>query len=497
MRPSAILATCGVLLLAACADVPDDGREDELTGVLAEADLSVIRARPALAAGKYALMATSPLSFLRGSLPLYRHDARTGNASHLSVSRFAMDVPLVPSIGDPHFENFGTLRASDGSLAVEPNDFDAADLAPYLWDVRRVVSSMALAALQANADDPAARAQSAAAARTIARATAAGYRTAIEHLASGAPPERVTAATAPTNAIFADAFGRSDRDQAIRRELTDFTDVVSGVRHLKRGVVDPADTQNVFVDVPPAAYKSLPEAIERWRGTLLAPPPRDQLVLLDAARELGSGVSSWPRVRVILLVRGPTDDPADDLLLELKELSDSGVAGLYPPGVFHDDVGQRVVAMSRAAWARPDAAPLWGVTEWQGLPCQIRIETQGQKNLRLSRLVGARGTPGALTEMGSVLGSIVGRVHGSGVQGTTDARAIYARIAVDPEGFLDEQADLGVSYAQQTIDDQARFRHALESRGPMLGVPRDPSDDPRADFAAVLGTPPPPPPVTP
>ena len=499
---SLLLAACvapGVSAVVACGDPADDPREDEIAGVIAEADLAVIRARPALAAGKYVRMSTAPLGFMRGSLALYRHDARSGS-SQLSVSRFGLDVPLVPSLGDPHVENFGVLRASDGTLAIEPNDFDAADRAPYLWDVRRLVSSMALSALTANDDDPAARAVTAASARDIARATAVGYRAAIERAAAGAPPERVTPATAPGSTLLTDAFSRSERDEAIRRDLTDLTDLSGTSRRLKRGVVDPTDTQNVFADLAPFAYASLPQAVAEWRRTLLAPPPESELVLLDAVREMGSGVSSWPRVRLVLLVRGPTDAPDDDVLLELKELADSGIAGLYPPGVHHDDVGLRIVETSREAWARPDAAPLWGVTRWVGLPCQIRVETQGQKNIRISRMVGARGTPAALAELGTVLGSILGRVHTSGRDGTTNARAVFARIVTDPEGFLDEQADAGVAYATQTVADHARFWRSLDRRGLSLGVPRDPSDAPRPDFAAILGTPPPPlrlPPLSP
>jgi uncharacterized protein (DUF2252 family) len=494
-----LLAVClvpGAGTLAACDDGTDDPREDEIAGVIAEADLAVIRARPALAAGKYVRMSTSPIEFMRGSLALYRHDARSG-ATTIAVSRFALDVPLVPSIGDPHVENFGALRASDGSLGLEPNDFDAADRAPYLWDVRRLAASMALSALTANEGDVAARTVTAAAARDIARATAAGYRSAIERAAAGAPPERVTPATVPQSPMLTDAFSRSDRDRAIRRELTDFTDLTGALRRLKRGGVDPADAQSVFADVPPFAYAELPKAIAEWRRTLLAPPPESEVVLLDAVRELGSGVSSWPRVRLILLVRGPTDAPDDDVLLELKELSDSGIAGLYPPGVHHDDVGLRITETSREAWARPDAAPLWGATHWAGLPCQIRLETQDQKNLRVSRMVGARGTPASLAELGTALGAVLGRIHTSGPEGTTNARAVYARIATDPEGFLDEQADAAVVYARQTVSDHARFWRALDRRGLALGVPTDLADAPRPDLAAILGTPPPPPALVP
>ncbi|MDB4936275.1 MAG: hypothetical protein JWP87_3247 [Labilithrix sp.] len=499
MHARAIVLACAVAAIACvagCDGGPEDAREGELTAVLAQADEPIIRTRRALAAGKYVRMAGSAVDFLRGSLPLYRHDARAGT-SLASVSRFALEVPLVPSIGDPHVENFGALRASDGSLGLEPNDFDAADRAPYLWDLRRLAASMALTALVANDDDPAARARTASAARAVARATVVGYRAEIERAASGVAGSRVTPATLPSNAILADVFSRSERDQAIRRELTDLTELSGASRRLKRGAIDPTDLQNVFVDLPATAQARLPDAVERWRGTLLAPPPAEQFTVLDAVRELGSGVSSWPRVRVVLLVRGATDDPGDDLLLELKELADSGIAGLYPPGVHHDDVGARIVETSRSAWARRDAEPLWGVTTWLGLRCQIRAESQGQKNIRVSRMVGDRGTPEALSELGGVLGGIVARVQTSGALGTEDARAIYARIAEDPEAFADEQADAAVAYAETTVADHLRFRHALADHGLSLGVPYDAADAPRSDFAAVLGIPPPPPPLAP
>jgi len=485
-----------VLLLGvsiACADPPLDPREDEVTAVLAQADEPLIRGRRALTAGKYARMASSPLDFMRGALPLYRHDARAGT-SQVSVSRFALDVPLVPSIGDPHFENFGALRAPDGTLGLEPNDFDAADRAPYLWDVRRLAASMALAALVANPDDAAARTRASEQARAIARATVLGYRSAIERAGTGAPPERVTVTSAGAdNPLLRDVFGRSERDEAARRELTTLTTLHGTSRRLLRGGIDPADAQSVFADLPAAAYAGLPAAIEAWRQTLVVPVPAEELVLLDAVRELGSGVSSWPRVRVVLLVRGPTDESADDRLLELKEIADSGIAGLYPPGVHHDNVGLRILETSRSSWARPDAEPRWGVTTWIGMRCQIRSETEGQKNVRLSRMTGARGTPEALAAMGGVLGGIVGRVHTSGKDGLTNAQAVYARIAQDPEGFLEEQSDAALSGAQQMIADQLRFRHALGRFGLGLGIPFDAADAPRADFAAVLGVPPPPP----
>lgn len=65
---------------------------------------------------------------------------------------------------------------------------------------------------------------------------------------------------------------------------------------------------------------------------MIAPPPPSFFQIEDAARELGSGVASFPRVRVLVLVRGPTASPDDDVILpEIKELG--GAWGLgHTPG---------------------------------------------------------------------------------------------------------------------------------------------------------------------
>lgn len=464
------------LLSSACVDGGLDARELEVANVLAKADEPLLRARPALVAGKYRRMAADSVAFVRGSLPLYRHDVRDGTTD-AGVSGFALDV-LVPSLGDAHPENFGTLRASDGSFALEPNDFDAADRAPYLWDVRRLAAGMALAAELSNPGDAAAREVTRAERRLVARAAAEAYASALD-----AAPERVVdPAGSP---ILEDLFSRSARDLAARRELSELTTLTDGARRMRRGNVDPEEPESVLADLPDVARAALGPAIARYRTTLLAPPPPEFFTVLDAARELGSGVASWPRVRALVVVRGPTDEPEDDVVLEVKELADSGIAGQIAPGVYHRDVGARVLAASRAAWARPDADPLWGTSDWLGLPVQIRSETEAHKSVRFSRLEGARGTPEALIALAATLGRVVARVH------APEAAAIRARIAGRAQAFADEQAAFADAYVTLQLADQARFVRALARLGPRLGVPFDPADRPSADVAALLGAPPP------
>ncbi|MCA9587757.1 MAG: DUF2252 family protein [Myxococcales bacterium] len=494
MRVAALLTAFAAVTLGGCDDAADDARQAQIVGVLTRADEATTRSRPRLVAGKYARMAGSPSDFFRGSLPLYVHDLRSGTSLAAS-SRFGLDVPLVPSVGDPHAENFGLLLASDGSLALEPNDFDAADRAPYLWDVRRLTAGMALAAIRANDGDDAARAITAASRLVIARAAAEGYRAGIERRARGEAVPRVTSPGEST--ILADLFRRGARDAASRAELAELTELEGGARRLKRGGVDPDDPQSVYAELPAIAREALPAALESYRRTLERAPDAPFFQVLDAVRELGSGVASWPRVRVIVLVRGPSDAPDDDVLLELKELADSPIAGLYPPGVHHDDVGRRVLESSRAAWARSDAEPLWGVTTLLGLPCQVRHETAAHKSVRIQRMVEERGTPEALSALGRVLGETLARAHTAGPDGVTLARAVFARLAADPAGFVEEQARAGVAYAEGVVADHARFVRALYGLGPLLGVPSEPEDAPRPDLALLIGAPPPAPALPP
>ncbi|MDI1433234.1 DUF2252 family protein [Polyangium sorediatum] len=474
------------LALAACGGrSEEEARKAEITSVMARADEPLLRARPRLCEGKYARMAASVYDFYRGTVPLSLHDFR-GNNFGFGASAFALAGPLVPALGDPHPENFGALLAADGTLALEPNDFDSAEFAPYLWDVRRLVAGMALAARLTNADDPAAQAATAAASRDVARAAAEGYADAIAALAKGGPRERITEGGGDPN--LDDLFERSVEDRDARAELDELSALEGNVRRLRRGVLDPEEPTGVYLDVPPAAYDALSGAIERYRGTLVEPPPPAFFTLLDAARELGSGVASWARVRVILLVRGPTDDPADDVVLELKELADSGLGGLYPPGVFYDGVAERVRLASRAAWARPDAEPLWGTTDWMGFVCQIKRESAGQKTLRTSRMREERGSPAALASLGRRLGGVVARAHAADPLGTSWAVAdVAAVIGRDPAGFVAEQVEVGDRYAAQVVVDWGLFREALEERGPRLGIPMDPADTPPPDVRALYG----------
>jgi len=462
----------------------DEARQTEIANTITTADEPLLRTRPNLVAGKYARMAASPYDFFRGTVPLSWHDYQN-NRFGFGASDFALDGPLAPALGDPHPENFGTLLAADDTLALEPNDFDGSDFAPYLWDLRRLVTGMALAARLTNAEDPLAQQTTAQAARAIARAAADGYARSIVALSQGALRERVTQGAG--NPILDDLFSRSEEGLTNRTELSELTTQNNGGRSLRRGVLDPEDPAERYLDLPPWALAALPDTLARYRQSLMNPPELAYFALLDAVRAVGSGVASFARVRVVMLVRGPTDDPADDVLLELKELTDSGLGGHYPPWVRYDDVTSRIRSTSRAAWARPDAEPLWGTSEWLGFPCQIKREADAHKTIRVRRMRQERGTPEALEGLAERLGELLARVHTATPKKDMPSAApdIAHVIARDPVGFADEQADIGDLYARRVLADHLLFQAILEHQGPRLGFPEDATDAVSPDLAAI------------
>jgi uncharacterized protein (DUF2252 family) len=83
---------------------------------------------------KYSKMAQSPFSFLRGTAHLF-YDGLP------EITRFAQ-TPLAWNCGDLHFENFGCYRGDNHLVYFDINDFDEAALAPCIWDLERLLTSI-------------------------------------------------------------------------------------------------------------------------------------------------------------------------------------------------------------------------------------------------------------------------------------------------------------------------------------------------------------------
>jgi uncharacterized protein (DUF2252 family) len=107
---------------------------------------------------RYGRMASSPFSFLRGSAAVMAADLAASPVTGMRVQ----------AIGDAHISNFGVFASRERRMLFDVNDFDETLPAPWEWDVKRLVASVAVAARENGA--------SMAAAKAAAQHAAAMYR---------------------------------------------------------------------------------------------------------------------------------------------------------------------------------------------------------------------------------------------------------------------------------------------------------------------------------
>ena len=88
-------------------------------------------------------MAASPFTFYRGSAGLMAHDL-----AHQPQTGIQIVI-----CGDAHISNFGLYASPERRLVFDLNDFDEAAPGPWEWDVRRMLTSLALAARE-NGETP-------------------------------------------------------------------------------------------------------------------------------------------------------------------------------------------------------------------------------------------------------------------------------------------------------------------------------------------------------
>ena len=86
---------------------------------------------------KYEAMTENIFRFYRGTCHLFYEN--------LSKAKSIPSSPLTWVCGDLHLENYGSYKANNKLVYFDLNDFDEAILAPALWEVLRLITSIFLA----------------------------------------------------------------------------------------------------------------------------------------------------------------------------------------------------------------------------------------------------------------------------------------------------------------------------------------------------------------
>jgi uncharacterized protein (DUF2252 family) len=327
---------------------------------------------PSLVPIRYGRMLHSPFGFLRGAASVMAFD----------LARTPISGIFVQACGDAHLMNFGGFATPERQLLFDVNDFDETTRAPWEWDLKRLVASVAVAgrylrlSKKQNAD------------ATVA--AAAGYR---EQMLLSAPMralelwyQRVDA-TKIAELHFA-KLGKNPAD-APPHPMTE---------HLLPKLTEAVGKSLEIRENPPLIFRPrkgdhtithVKRMLTQYRATL----PADRRLLLErfdlvdvALKVVGVG-SVGTRCAIVLLMAGGNDS----LFLQLKEARAS-VLERYAGRSAFSNHGQRVVEGQQLMQAASDMFLGWSKDPTQGVDFYVRqlrdcktapnIDTMDHRHLR-------------------------------------------------------------------------------------------------------------------
>jgi uncharacterized protein (DUF2252 family) len=390
---------------------------------------------PELVPIRYGRMLRSPFAFLRGSAGLMAYDLATTPNTKIQVQ----------ACGDCHLVNFGLFATPERNLVFDINDFDETLPAPWEWDIKRLGTSVAVAARNAGHSDDDARA-------TVIECARA-YRERLRDYSRKSPLEvwyaRLDAQTLID--IAPDAKTRKRRQEMVesaRQRIGEFlfpkiTTVVGGRPRL--------------VDQPPLLFhiteegqeQRVREAMEDYRQSL----PDDRRVLFDRYRleDIALkvvGIGSVGTRCFVGLFFSPENHP---LLLQFKEASTSVLAP-YAGKSRYDNQGERVVVGQRLMQSASDIFLGW-LRSRRGIDYFARQLRDMKFSFPLDDM-----SPVQLKHYSEVCGWTLARAHAK----SGDAATISGYLGKS-DTFDQALGEFSLAYADQTVRDHAALVAAVKA----------------------------------
>lgn len=410
---------------------PSSDRRDPIE-VLVESNRSRLQDLVPL---RYARMAVSPFTFLRGSAQVMAFDLASRPSTDLEVRL----------CGDAHINNFGVFASPERRLVFDLNDFDEAAPGPFEWDVKRLAASIVVAGRDKELDRVATR-------RAVLDAVAA-YRDWTERYSKMTHLD-VWYARIEVQDIL-ESMAASSRRYASREVRR-----MQGKNHLKAlsklTTIDVAGRRRIVDDPPlithldsvPDLQQRLIQVFSEYRESLSGDKQAlfDRYRFVDFARKV-VGVGSVGTRCWVGLFQGPNGGP---LFLQVKEARPSvvTVARGVKPAKHH---GKRVVDGQRMLQAASDVMLGWATDEVSGVHYYVRQMWDSKGSVDLTTL----GTA-AFRTMAGYCGWALARAHAR----TGDSVGIAGYIGTS-ERFGEVIADWAEAYADQTERDHAALLDAL------------------------------------
>ena len=308
---------------------------------------------PELLPLRYSRMRASPFAFLRGGAAVMAADLASLPSTGLRAQ----------AAGDCHCLNFGGFATAERRLAFDINDFDETAVAPWEWDVKRLATSFAVAALD-RFDIPTRTA--------LAAAVGRSYRQTMAEMAAmpvlDAWYRALTLdddATAATAGITAHDLHKADKALVHAVEIAD-------IRHRGKTVPRIADVPPLVYHPPAdeaAAFHADVEAMLPGYASSLTPERRTLLAryrLADTAYKVVGVGAVGTLCGVMLMVSGD----GEALYLQFKEATASVLEAHAGPSPYSHP-GERVLRGQRLLQAAGDIL-LGFTTGPRGRPVYVR-----------------------------------------------------------------------------------------------------------------------------
>ena len=298
--------------------------------------------------GKFRKMAATPFAFYRGSACLFYADMANEEDDFSTEKTSRVWIQ-----GDLHAENFGTYMNSQGTLVFDVNDFDEAYVAPFTWDIKRLVASLALLGYQ--------KAMSDNEIRLMIEAVTKSYIASVARFARSEHTQNFALTLSNTDGKLLDILRASRLNTRVG--LLEQNTMIEGYE--RRFAL-----RDHTLPVNSSTRQKVEEAFVEYLQTIPTSKRFNRLSynIKDIVSRRGVGIGSAGLPSYNILVEGPTQALENDIIIYMKQaqvaspsrvISDPEIKGYFQ----HD--GHRTVVSQRALQAYAD--PWLGYTTLDGV----------------------------------------------------------------------------------------------------------------------------------
>jgi uncharacterized protein (DUF2252 family) len=390
---------------------------------------------------RYGRMLVTPFTFYRGAAAVMAYDLAHTPSTGLTLL----------ADGDCHLLNFGGFATAERKLIFDVNDFDEVSLAPWEWDVKRLVASFVIAG-QSNGFSPADCQEAAWLAAQAYRQRMAEY--------CGMSTLDIFNDNVDFTTILNNMVDK-DMHRFYARKLTSATEQSAHEKEFAKLAFTGGDTPRI-VDSPPLIFhfndqrdkeflQVAVSTLKEYRRSLTLGVSMllDRFQVVDVAYKVVGVGSVGTRCGIILLMSGK----GDPLFLQFKQARQS-VLEPYCGTSPWEHAGKRVVMGQRAVQSAGDMFLGWatstGAARWQYYFRQLN-DAKIKPVIEIMK-------PQNLKNYAGLCGRVLARAHAR----TCDPLVLTGYLGKST-AFEDALAQFGVAYSRQNERDHAALVAAVRS----------------------------------